>query len=704
MENKRMSLEEECRYYNEQRERINAWKKLNMDKVEKATFIDYINSYNEQIDRLEASGAPEEVLNSLRAERTELGKRLIAIDKRIKTIERAKDSEENKNALAQSVLDRWIAESEEDRLDTETQFEMETGFLRRIQDRVIEWTGDMFGKIAAQIQIHKRARSMHDIEKIEERSKSIKDKMQSISDRGAKRLRFRRGVWAFRKALGHRVGIEPAVGYMSPTETEIYNQYSRELDDCIKEISAAKKQKEQAEKAIYDILRHRPDLMKEARYVLLDEELQEDATSWYQKFAEAEAKKTESRAEYLSEKEPGDEKKKDADEKEENIQEVPRDIIYKSRKAEDLSKRTITGYGRQNGFDYFIERGARRAPRAYIRIPEGSSIDALCELHDKPMDPDQRKGLTLPKEYKELFSSFVVNTSHKSLKSGFEEAQNEGRFAILEFRQKDADGKWKAFSDHAILNTVSNAIAACSKYDAEHTHDTLLAGVALSVVTDMARESCEMRDMDTFRFEAGAKEGKAGGKVEISFKENKISYFIDGKEAKEEDVAALIGSPRTFVKEMKKDIRKIDDEFWKAVRSIPEELPENVPKSAPMKDDGRTWKTILRDTQDIFYSDAFRDIDKEMKHISFELPSDEKASDARNCYGIAFNNKGYPVFTLNGTDVSKAEFEEAVEKGPGLSPFKEAFQTALSDKKEQLIELEKSKEREKNSKNKGRGE
>ena len=140
-------------------------------------------------------------------------------------------------------------------------------------------------------------------------------------------------------------------------------------------------------------------------------------------------------------------------------------------------------------------------------------------------------------------------------------------------------------------------------------------------------------------------------------------------------------------------IDREEKKFWDTVRNRPESLP---------KDARYEWQAMLRETQDLFYNEEFSRIDAEMKGISFELSSGSE--DKSNCYGLAFNNKGYPVFTLNGTDVTKAEFEEAVEKGPGLSPFKEAFQTALSDKKEQLIEMEKAKEREKNSPNKGRGE
>ena len=48
MEQRTMTLDEECRYYNEQRERINKWKELNQDRLEQRTLTDYVRLYDEQ--------------------------------------------------------------------------------------------------------------------------------------------------------------------------------------------------------------------------------------------------------------------------------------------------------------------------------------------------------------------------------------------------------------------------------------------------------------------------------------------------------------------------------------------------------------------------------------------------------------------------------------------------------------------------------
>ena len=727
MERRTMSLEEECRYYDEQRQRINEWKELNAARLERKTLSDYIYSYEAEIQKMEEKGAPESLLKELRATRTELGTKLADAEDRIKRIEGLKTVNKNKSWPAQSILDRWMDEAEEDRLDAQTYFDMETSFLRRVQARVITWTGDLFGQIAAQIQIHARARSIHDIEKADDRITSLKEKMESIQARSASRLKFRRGLWAFRRAIGHRVGVEPAEGYMSPSERETYNEYSREIDDCYKAISAATRQKENAEKEIYSILRHRPDLMKQERYILLDEELQEDS-EWYHELVMSQEKKPKGRTEDIPVKDPvtppgpnaGKEKspktepeknpvsdpKKDPEPKtdptrvnageDKTEKKVIANIPYQFKKSEDLSKRAIVGHGRMKGMDYFIERGARHSPRAYIRIPQGTGINGLCELRERPMDPTQKSPLKMPKEFKELFSNYVVETSQKTLNTDFKDAQNQGRFAVLEFKQKEPDGKWKRFTDKEIRDVITNAVDACDQFNAEHTEEHILAEAAVDVATSRIQKSCEVRDTLFYQLPGVASYVKDPDKTKsivIQFNDGSPAFFINDTRASKEEVADVIKDPDRFVSRIFSTIDREEKKFWDTVRNRPESLP---------KDARYEWQAMLRETQDLFYNEEFSRIDAEMKGISFELSSGSE--DKSNCYGLAFNNKGYPVFTLNGTDVTKAEFEEAVEKGPGLSPFKEAFQTALSDKKEQLIEMEKAKEREKNSPNKGRGE
>ena len=97
MERRTMSLEEECRYYDEQRQRINEWKELNAARLERKTLSDYIYSYEAEIQKMEEKGAPESLLDELRATRTELGTKLADAEDRIKRIEGLKTVNKNKS-------------------------------------------------------------------------------------------------------------------------------------------------------------------------------------------------------------------------------------------------------------------------------------------------------------------------------------------------------------------------------------------------------------------------------------------------------------------------------------------------------------------------------------------------------------------------------------------------------------------------------
>ena len=274
MVERKMDLEEATRHYNEQLERINEWKRKNLDIshiLEMRTVTDFINAYDEGISSLEEDGVPEEVLVTLRKERDELGKRLAETEYRIKRLERTKDAEENRYGYAQSVLTRWVKEANEDRLDTQTQFDMEISFLSKIRDHVVDWTGDRIEQLAAWVNMQARARSVRDIGKADKRIENAEKKMAAIKAQSARRIRFRRKVWSFRRAMGLSAGREPVEGYMSATEMRAYKQYEKERDDHIKERADALGRKERAEKDIFRILDHRPDLLLKSQYILLDE-------------------------------------------------------------------------------------------------------------------------------------------------------------------------------------------------------------------------------------------------------------------------------------------------------------------------------------------------------------------------------------------------------------------------------------------------
>ena len=109
MVERKMDLEEATRHYNEQLERINEWKRKNLDIsriLEMRTVTDFINAYDEGISSLEEDGVPEEVLVTLRKERDELGKRLAETEYRIKRLERTKEAEENRYGYAHSPSSR----------------------------------------------------------------------------------------------------------------------------------------------------------------------------------------------------------------------------------------------------------------------------------------------------------------------------------------------------------------------------------------------------------------------------------------------------------------------------------------------------------------------------------------------------------------------------------------------------------------------
>ena len=189
MVERKMDLEEATRHYNEQLERINEWKRKNLDIsriLEMRTVTDFINAYDEGISSLEEDGVPEEVLVTLRKERDELGKRLAETEYRIKRLERTKEAEENRYGYAQSVLTRWVKEANEDRLDTQTQFDMEISFLSKIRDHVVDWTGDRIEQLAAWVNMQARARSVRDIGKADKRIENA----ESLSG----------GPWAYRQA------------------------------------------------------------------------------------------------------------------------------------------------------------------------------------------------------------------------------------------------------------------------------------------------------------------------------------------------------------------------------------------------------------------------------------------------------------------------------------------------------------------------
>lgn len=742
MEQRTMTLDEECRYYNEQRERINKWKELNQDRLEQRTLTDYVRLYDEQISKLVKSGAPEDIVANIRAERNDLLMKLKQVNDRIVRSENALEQKDNKNWTAQSVLKRWLKEAREDKLDTETQLDMEIGFLRRFRERVAIWTGDLLGQLAAQIQVHARARSINDIEKEKGRILQTEAKMKSLEQQSAKRLRFKRGIWAFRKAIGHRPGIEPVAGNMSPTERGAYNEYAKERDDHIKALAAAQRRKEQAEKSIYEILRYRPDLMLKSRYVQLDEELQADST-WYKDLLKSEEekdtkkildeldndeKKTPEGPEGEAPKDPDEKGHKAPEEKEPKEPKEPEekepkkreekdppkdpekgakgkdentglpDMPYHAKKAINLDMRTITGHGRIHGMDYFIERGAKQAPRAYIRIPEDTGISGLYDLRQSPMDHNEERSVKLPKAFKELFSSFAVETSHRDLDSSFEKAQNEGDFVILEFREKGEDGKWKRFSDQDIRGVIDQSIQACDKYNSEHTYNSVLSMAAIETVTARLQQSCEMRDSFHYEFRMNSSWGAsehAKDTVQIQFHDGAPHYYINGNAAKQEDVAAMITNPIPFVDTMYMRLDREERDFWQTIHDRPKEVVALNQKHG--------WSAMLGEAQALFYNEAFKNIDAEMKGLTFELPGAEPGKN--DCYGLAFSEKGYPVYTLNGTDVPKKTFERYVSKnGPGFEEFKKAFETALEDKQEQLTEIEKTKEREKTGPGKGRGD
>ena len=80
-----------------------------------------------------------------------------------------------------------------------------------------------------------------------------------------------------------------------------------------------------------------------------------------------------------------------------------------------------------------------------------------------------RRTHTIPKTIRGLFGPHLINIVRKDLpdmaRSSGEEGK--GRFAVLEFREKGTDGKWKAFKDGDILSEITEAAKNCRQL----THD-----------------------------------------------------------------------------------------------------------------------------------------------------------------------------------------------------------------------------------------
>ena len=694
MVERKMDLEETTRHYNEQLERINEWKRKNLDIshiLEMRTVTDFINAYDEGISSLEEDGVPEEVLVTLRKERDELGKRLAETEYRIKRLERTKEAEENRYGYAQSVLTRWVKEANEDRLDTQTQFDMEISFLSKIRDHMVDWTGDRIEQLAAWVNMQARARSVRDIGKADKRIENAEKKMAAIKAQSARRIRFRRKVWSFRRAMGLSAGREPVEGYMSATEMRAYKQYEKERDDHIKERADAVGRKERAEKDIFRILDHRPDLLLKSQYVLLDEELQEDLGSWYQKFSIFHELQNDAQKSGIM---SGTDRESE-------------------EKAKDHGKkREITNRGQTDGIHYFIERGAGRPPRAYISIPAGTGADALGELRDRPMDSGRRTH-TIPKTIRGLFGPHLINIVRKDLpdmaRSSGEEGK--GRFAVLEFREKGTDGKWKAFKDGDILSEITEAAKNCHEFNKTHSYEEILAGNALAVTVREARKSCEYWGADGITLPIGAGNGKDAFEIRIEFdKDGRPSYFVEGKEADRKDVIAMIGDPRAFVKEAAETIRNEDARFVEEGhdgpgRKDPEERGSTGDKEGS-RETLRDWqRSVVAGAHAVWYDGNFKSVDPEMKIVSLEFPARNEPS-GMDEYGVCFSEKGFPSYSLNGKDVTKEEFISHIEKdGPGMERFLAGFAEALKDKKEQLTDFVKTKKLEKETEApQGRGE
>ena len=687
MTERTMDLEETTRHYNEQMERINEWKRKNLDIsriLDMRTVTDFINAYDAGISSLKEEGVPEEVLGTLRKERDELGRRLAKTENRIKRLEKTKAAEENRYGYAQSVLERWVREANEDRLDTQTQFDMEIGFLWKIREHVIDWTGDRLEQLAAWVNVQARARSVRDIEKADKRIENAEKKMAAIKAQSAKRIRFSRKVWAFRRAVGLNAGREPVEGFLSATEVKAYRQYGKERDDHIRERARAAARKERAEKDIFRILHHRPDLMLKSQYVLLDEELQEDIGSWYQKFSifsELQTEILKSGIESGTEKRSGD-------------------------KATDTAeKRSITSHGNKDGMHFYIEEGAGRPPRAYISIPAGSGVDALGELRNRPMDPGTRP-LIIPKNLRSLFGPHLINVAEKELPATVNrfETENKGQFAVLEFRERGRDGEWKIFRESDILSEVTEAAKNCQEFNKTHTYEEVIAGNALTMAMRKARDSCEYRGMDAITLPIGAKDGKEAFNLRIEFGANgRPSYTVDGKEARREEVISMIGDPRAFYTGAleiirSEDARPVEESHESPVKKEPEgrNAEEEMEGSTRSRETLKNWqRSVVAAAHAVWYDEKFKTADPEMKIVSLEFASESDPSRLDE-YEVYFSEKGFPAYSLNGKDVPKDIFISHIEKdGPGIEKFMAGFSEALKDKKEQLAEFVKTKTLEK---------